>query len=148
MMYILIPTWVFPGTLTPVDSALSLVSPLTSWTEYYHARGLSAESRAAILLTFPLTLYHFIEIENQARLQDEAGCYSSDCITVHYLGPERELDMLPLFKETANLLGGDKKLHVAMVGPEVGEMYLIPDAFRSDPLHLLNELSGMMCARP
>jgi len=86
----------------PVDDAPS------SWAEYYRARGTTA-SPLATLLSFPLTLRHILTHVDPPPSADGS-------LRVHYLGPEKELLILPLFRELA-LLMPSTALHVDMIGP-------------------------------
>lgn len=65
-----------------------------TWTSYYKWRGLPMHSPAALLLHWPLSIY---------RLLYQLHCISSDIpserrsLTVHLLGVEKELDVLPMY---------------------------------------------------
>ena len=81
---------------------------LHSWADYYAARGLPPSSPLSTLLSFPLTLYHI--------LQRRAAAGAPTASRILYLGPEKELWLLPLFRELAILLP-EASLEIDMVGP-------------------------------
>lgn len=65
-----------------------------TWASYYKWRGLPMRSPAALLLHWPLSIF---------RLLHQLHCIPSDTplerrhLTVHLLGVERELDVLPMY---------------------------------------------------
>lgn len=64
---------------------------LCSWEAYYRARGLSLSSPAALLLSFPLSLYHVV-----TRYGDvAAGRARAECrpFRIHLIGCEKELHL-------------------------------------------------------
>ncbi|KAH9939853.1 hypothetical protein B0H21DRAFT_29837 [Amylocystis lapponica] len=73
------------------------------WASWYAWRGLGLESPAAHLMDYPLTVYHIltdvIKVANPT-----ASARRRQNLLVHYLGPEVELNLLPLFSELALLL--------------------------------------------
>eukprot|EP00250_Pteridium_aquilinum_P020098 c24700_g1_i1 orf=168-2093(-) len=89
---------------------------LSGWAEYYSLRGLAMSSPVAVLLSFPLSLYHIVTALNVATKTNLA---KGKEVVVHYLGPEGELDWIPAFSELSYLLGGSGSLHIVMIGPEV-----------------------------
>jgi hypothetical protein len=91
-----------------LDGAPTLTAPPTDWASYYASRGLSPASPLAVLLSFPLTVYHAL---TKLGLRDSARPLS-----VHYLGPEKELWLLPLFKELAVLMPSTT-ITIEMAGP-------------------------------
>lgn len=99
-----------------------------SWADYYAARGLPSSSRLALLMSFPLTLYHvlasvmkFEAAQPQATACDEALC-------VHLLGAElREIALAPLLRELSVLMPATK-LSVVMIGPAIRQA--VQDAAR------------------
>ena len=94
-------------------------APATSWAKYYEARDLVPDTPVAVLLSFPLTLYHIITLHQQqppAAAADAADASPPTPIRVHYLGPEKEAFLLPLFRELSALLPA-AHLEVAMIGP-------------------------------
>ena len=88
--------------------------PLTSWAEYYAARAISEHTPLAMLLSFPLTLYHILQLHQQSHGNDTD--FVRNPIRVHYLGPEKELFLLPLFRELAFLMP-TSHIEVSMIGP-------------------------------
>lgn len=77
---------------------------LLSWRDYYRLRQLPESSPAALLLTFPLTLYYGI-VEygvvpwTVARMLDRP-------LRIDIVGAEKELNFLDLFQEVVFLLSG------------------------------------------
>ena len=91
-------------------------APVTSWSDYYSARGLVPEPTAA-LLSFPLTLYHILALHQQQHPAPlPADGTPPSPLRVHYLGPEKEIFLMPLFRELVELLPSTH-LEVAMIGP-------------------------------
>eukprot|EP00286_Rhodomonas_abbreviata_P018663 CAMPEP_0181298068 /NCGR_PEP_ID=MMETSP1101-20121128/5585_1 /TAXON_ID=46948 /ORGANISM="Rhodomonas abbreviata, Strain Caron Lab Isolate" /LENGTH=579 /DNA_ID=CAMNT_0023403065 /DNA_START=66 /DNA_END=1805 /DNA_ORIENTATION=+ len=104
--------WHLPPDACPPDAPLlPAPGPFTDWLHYYASRNLPLSSPVALLLTYPLTVLHALHILH-ARGKLEFG----GDVTVHYLGPEKELDFLPVFKELGHCLP-DTRLHLIMVGP-------------------------------
>ena len=79
-----------------IQGSPTIETPPKDWQTYYRSRGLPVDSPLAALLTFPLTVFHVLD-----RL-GLAG--SSRKVSVHVLGPEKELFLLPLFRELAVLM--------------------------------------------
>ena len=88
------------------------------WGSYYAARGLPETSPLSILLSFPLTLYSVLRSHVEARMPiaDAAAGPAPKPLRVLYLGPEKELFLLPLFRELAVLLPS-ARIDIDMVGP-------------------------------
>ncbi|XP_015694633.2 zinc finger MYND domain-containing protein 15 [Oryza brachyantha] len=93
---------------TPVPKSLS------TWEDYYQWRSLPLHSPAAVLLHWPLTLYHCIQL---SRLQT-SKYDGQDTLRIHYLGPEKELLQLAVFGELRALYPG-VRLYIELVGPAV-----------------------------
>ncbi|KAG6543648.1 hypothetical protein Mapa_014831 [Marchantia paleacea] len=89
---------------------------LSGWGEYYNLRGLPFSSPVAAILSFPLTVYSIV---TSICVSTKNMLAKGREVTVHYLGPEGELDWLPAFTEIGHLLSGSGSLHIVMVGPEV-----------------------------
>ncbi|XP_058072521.1 uncharacterized protein LOC131221322 [Magnolia sinica] len=89
---------------------------LSGWSEYYNLRSLPLSSPVAVLLSYPLTVYHILTALS-------IGCKNlllkGREVIVHYLGPEGELDWMPAFTEIGHLLNGSGNVQIVMVGPEV-----------------------------
>lgn len=66
------------------------------WAAFHTSRGIPTDAPLAALLSFPLTVARIL---GQLRLT-EAG----RLVRVHYLGPEKELAMWPIFRELAVLM--------------------------------------------
>ncbi|KAH7443725.1 hypothetical protein KP509_02G048100 [Ceratopteris richardii] len=117
--------WSLESGMCPPDAPLldhlgtkeiSSMTLLSGWAEYYNLRGIPMSSPVAALLSFPLSLYHIVTALNVAT---KTRLAKGKDITVHYLGPEGELDWVPAFSELAYLLGSSGSLHIVMIGPEV-----------------------------
>jgi hypothetical protein len=108
--------------------------PLRGWAPYYSVRGVDEDSPLAVLLHFVCTLYYClhmllpellaspgplsaVEPEPEPPGEGEGGSVAP-AVVIHYIGPEKELDSLPLFGELALLLP-QIRIRLVMVGPEV-----------------------------
>ena len=97
-------------------AALALHAPcaaprLSSWGEWYAWRQLPPDSPLALLLSWPLTVWSVLD-----RLGLALPASPPRRVVVHYLGPEKEVMMLPLWAELARLLPS-VELAIHMVGP-------------------------------
>jgi hypothetical protein len=81
---------------------------LQSWGEYYRLRNISASSPAALLLTFPLTLYWSI-VEYGEVPCTVAHAILKRPLRIHIVGAEKELFFLDMFQETSYMLGAADK---------------------------------------
>ena len=86
---------------------------LHSWDAYYRLRDVADTSIAALLLTFPLTLYYAI-IEYGQVLCTVARMLNRP-LRVHVVGAEKEINFLDLFKEVSFLLPEDFALELVFV---------------------------------
>ena len=86
---------------------------IDSWAAYYKLREIPKESPVAILLTFPLTLYHVI------TEYGEVPCAVAKMLCrplrIHIVGAEKEVNFLDLFKEVAYLFPSDFFLELVFV---------------------------------
>ncbi|KAJ6721833.1 ZINC ION BINDING PROTEIN [Salix viminalis] len=106
--------WNLSGDLCPCHDPISPISEcVSSWLDYYEWRCIPLHSPVALLLHWPLTIYHAAHI---------AGVWSSSVETrklcVHYLGPEKELLQLPAFGELLALFPG-VQIHIEFIGPAI-----------------------------
>ena len=85
---------------------------VSTWAEYYERRRewIPLDSPLALLLTWPLTVYYAL-----CRL-GLADLPTAREVAVHYLGPEKEVLLLPLFAELASLCPAST-ICITMVGP-------------------------------
>lgn len=92
---------------------------LQDWESYYTFRGLRLDSPVAILLQWPLTLYHVI---NHSLPNDTGSWWEDldDTLRIDILGVEKEVDMLPIFKELG-FLCPDLSLDIHMYGNEISK---------------------------
>ncbi|KAJ6719531.1 ZINC ION BINDING PROTEIN [Salix purpurea] len=106
--------WNLSGDLCPCHDPISPISEcVSSWLDYYEWRCIPLHSPVALLLHWPLTIYHAAHI---------AGVWSSTVETrklcVHYLGPEKELLQLAAFGELLALFPG-VQIHIEFIGPAI-----------------------------
>lgn len=86
-----------------------------SWSDLYALRGLPSSCPAALLLDGPLTLYRSVMWALEDSLVPQH-------LVVHLLGPQRELDIWPVFAEVARLLVATmaaSTVDLLMIGPDV-----------------------------
>jgi len=89
---------------------------LSDWSDYYDLLCLPRSSLVYDILCYPLTLYHILtSVSNHPKNLLLKGKE----VTVHYLGPERELDWIKAFAEINHLLNGLGTVQIIMIGPEV-----------------------------
>jgi hypothetical protein len=95
--------------------APELPSPgvVKDWASWYNWRGLTFASPAAMLMDFPLSVYHLLNVLNVIDLDKTSKKRQS--LVVHCLGAEVELNFLPLYAlfhylEVSLLLFSDSRL--------------------------------------
>ncbi|KAM7251925.1 hypothetical protein ACFE04_023808 [Oxalis oulophora] len=109
--------WDLESLLCPCREPVSAMSKcLNTWEDYYEWRGIPLHSPVAILLQWPLTIYHATQF---AGLRS-SGYEICDELYIHYLGPEKELSQLDVFGELIALFPG-VQVHIEFVGPAVPE---------------------------
>ncbi|XP_058772352.1 uncharacterized protein LOC131646284 [Vicia villosa] len=107
--------WDLPSVLCPCRGPESLVAEqLYSWQDYYKWRSIQFDSPVALLLHWPLTVYHAAQLVGITTLNLEV----SDKLYIHYLGPEKELLQLAVFGELQALFPG-VHIHLELVGPAI-----------------------------
>lgn len=84
-----------------------------TWGDYCSFRGISVDSLAPLLLTFPLTLYH--AIVNYGAAACTVARMMQRPLRIHVVGAEKELNFLDLFKEVVFLLPQDVSLDLSFV---------------------------------
>ena len=82
---------------------------LWTWADYYAWRGLPSDSTVALLLSWPLTVFFSLSRLGLAGLKR--------AVTVHYLGPEKEVMFLPMMLQALSELLPAASLNIEMVGP-------------------------------
>ncbi|RDX90671.1 Zinc finger MYND domain-containing protein 15, partial [Mucuna pruriens] len=108
-------SWDLPSTLCPCCGPNTLVSEqLHGWKDYYQWRCIPLDSPVALLLQWPLTIYHAARLVGITALNPEI----SDKLYIHYLGPEKELLQLAVFGELMALFPG-VHIHIELVGPAI-----------------------------
>jgi hypothetical protein len=75
---------------------------LFSWEDYYRLRGIPDESPVALLLTFPITLFHLLV--EYGEVPCTVARMLKRPLRVHIVGAEKEINFLDAFKEVAYLL--------------------------------------------
>ena len=75
---------------------------LQSWDDYYKVRNIHQDSIAALLLTFPLTLYY--AIVEYGTVPCTVATILQRPLRIHIVGSEKEINFLDLFKEIEYLL--------------------------------------------
>lgn len=75
---------------------------LNSWLDYYRLRNIPDSSPAALLLTFPLTLY--FALVNYGAVPWTVSQMLDKPLRIDIVGAEKELNFLDLFQEVAFLL--------------------------------------------
>lgn len=82
--------------LPPAQNTSGLVTDWKSWHEW---RGLPLRSPAALLMTYPMTVYQLLTatlgVVNLRDLQDSNGPRRK--LKIHYIGAEVELNSVPLY---------------------------------------------------
>nr|CAD1818841.1 unnamed protein product [Ananas comosus var. bracteatus] len=96
------------------DPKNPISTPLSSWKDYYKWRSLPFHSPVALLLHWPLTIYHCLQLSFARNSSSEV----SGKLHIHYLGPEKELLQLAVFGELRALFPG-LQLYIELVGPAV-----------------------------
>lgn len=109
--------WNLPSKMCPCTGVNnSALRWLESWTDYYMWRRLSLNSPVAILLHWPLTLYHCLSLVAAKSVKNDM--LTQKVFRVHYLGPNQELDQLEVFAELSAILPFEH-IHIDFVGPDV-----------------------------
>ncbi|XP_064995269.1 uncharacterized protein LOC135631483 isoform X1 [Musa acuminata AAA Group] len=115
--------WSLPSSLCPCAASATqlstepksqLSSCLSCWEDYYQWRCLPLDSPVALLLHWPLTVYHCFQLLAAQGSISEV----KDELNIHYLGPEKELLQLGVFGELLALFSG-VQIHMDLVGPAV-----------------------------
>lgn len=89
---------------------------LSGWSEYYSLRSLPLSSPVADILSHPFTVYHVL---TAVDINSKNLLLQGKEVTVHYVGPEAELDWMPSFTEISHVLNGMGNINLVMVGPGV-----------------------------
>ncbi|KAJ6849910.1 zinc finger MYND domain-containing protein 15 [Iris pallida] len=108
-------SWDLPSMLCPcTEPRKALSSCLVDWKDYYQWRCLPFHSPVALLLHWPLTVYHCFQVSGVQSLNPEV----SNKLHIHYLGPDKELSQLAVFRELQALIPR-VQLHIELIGPAV-----------------------------
>jgi hypothetical protein len=78
---------------------------ILTWTDYYQLRQIPLSSPVALLLTFPLTIYHAIATLGEVPVT--VARMLKRPLRVHLVGVEKELNFLDIFQELGYLLPED-----------------------------------------
>ncbi|XP_027361341.1 zinc finger MYND domain-containing protein 15 isoform X2 [Abrus precatorius] len=103
--------WDLPRNLCPCWPDTTVSEKLHNWRDYYKWRCIPLDSPVALLLHWPLTIYHAAQL---VGLNPEVR----DKLYIHYLGPEKELLQLAVFGELLALFPG-VHVHLELVGPAI-----------------------------
>ncbi|XP_042452424.1 zinc finger MYND domain-containing protein 15-like isoform X2 [Zingiber officinale] len=107
--------WTLPSSLCPCHEPRSqLSSCLSCWDDYYQWRHLPLHSPVALLLHWPLTVYHCFQVLSAHSSISKVKAE----LNIHYLGPEKELLQLGVFRELLALFPG-VQIYLNLVGPAV-----------------------------
>ncbi|CAH1796599.1 unnamed protein product, partial [Owenia fusiformis] len=95
--------------------------PLTQWSDYYAYRGFRLDSPIAILLHWPLTMFYILTtLLPQNYPHADQVIEQPNSFLIHMLGVEKEIEMIPLFKELAYLIPG-VSFEIHMIGPDIAD---------------------------
>lgn len=109
--------WNLSSTLCPCSGPVSRMSKcLTSWKDYYQWRCIPLHSPVALLLHWPLMVYHATQLAAMRNLSAEI----TNKLCIHYLGPEKELLQLAVFGEL-HALFPSVQVHIELIGPAIPE---------------------------
>lgn len=89
---------------------------LSGWSEYYSLRSLPLSTPVADILSHPFTVYHIL---TAVDINSKNLLLQGKEVTVHFVGPEAELDWMPAFAELSHILNGMGSINMFMVGPGV-----------------------------
>ncbi|KAK1368367.1 Zinc finger MYND domain-containing protein 15 [Heracleum sosnowskyi] len=89
---------------------------LYRWSDYYSLRSLPLSSPVADILSHPFTVYHIL---TAVDTNSKNLLLHGKEVTVHYVGPEAELDWIPAFTEISHVLNEMGNINLVMVGPGV-----------------------------
>jgi hypothetical protein len=107
--------WHLPSSSCPCRGPLSpITKQLCTWKDYFEWRKLPLDSPVALLLHWPLTIYHAVQAIGMGNLTPQI----SDELRIHYLGPQKELGQLGVFAELQALFPG-LRIYVDLIGPDV-----------------------------
>lgn len=81
-----------------------------SWKQYYERVGLPLDSPLAMVLEYPLSIFHFLNTVFIPK-----GDFPKKFV-LHLLGVERELDLMHLYQVLLPLLPGMTNLEIHMIG--------------------------------
>jgi hypothetical protein len=100
---------------------------LRSWDDYYLLRKIPLSSPVALLLTFPLTIYH--AIQKYGAVPVTVSRMLKRQLRIHVVGIEKEMNFLDLFKEIGYILPFDVKVELVFI---VREDMLPPSYSKSE----------------
>ncbi|KAL9328117.1 hypothetical protein ACSQ67_003120 [Phaseolus vulgaris] len=106
--------WDLPSVLCPCGPNSLVLEQLHSWRDYYRWRSIPLDSPVALVLHWPLTIYHAAHLVGITAVKPEI----SEKLYIHYLGPEKELLQLVVFGELLALFPG-VDIHIELVGPAI-----------------------------
>jgi hypothetical protein len=86
---------------------------LQSWDDYYRLRGIPDKSPVALLLTFPITLFHLLV--EYGEVPCTVARMLKRPLRVHIVGAEKEINFLDIFKEVAYMLPEDFSIELVFI---------------------------------
>ncbi|KAI3931382.1 hypothetical protein MKX01_040299, partial [Papaver californicum] len=109
--------WGLPSDLCPCHPVNPISTQLSDWKDYYEWRCLPLHSPAALLLHWPLTIFHAVKLAGLSNSTFKVA----NKLHIHYLGPDIELRELAIFDELHALFPG-LQVHIDFFGPEVPQL--------------------------
>ncbi|KAL4228307.1 Zinc finger MYND domain-containing protein 15 [Mactra antiquata] len=100
------------------DPIISVTDLQYSWMSYYNCRGFRMDSPIAILMQWPLTLFYIIKHCLPNDYPNWSENFDGKNLLVDIVGVEKEVDILPVFKELGYLLP-DLTIDIQMYGKEI-----------------------------
>ena len=101
------------------------LTQISSWKDYYRLRDIPLSSPVAILLTFPLTVYHAIATFGHVPVT--VARMLKRPMRLHLVGVEKELNFLDIFQEVGYLLPND--FEVSWCVDVVNSTFIMADMF-------------------
>ncbi|VDL59433.1 unnamed protein product [Hymenolepis diminuta] len=93
---------------------------LQSWSDFYNFVKIPYPLPLAFISHWPLTMYHILKIFSDRDQQAVQGIREKKSLLIHLLGVEKELDLLPVFKELDNLISPViERISIKMIGPNI-----------------------------
>ncbi|KAJ3223547.1 hypothetical protein HK099_000968, partial [Clydaea vesicula] len=104
-----------PESLLPLDKPFENgvdTRKIDSWKSYYENRNIPLDSPLALILEYPLTIFHLLN-----KFVLPKGALPSKFV-IHLVGVEKEADLIPLFQVLMPLFP-KMNLFIHMIGPAI-----------------------------